>query len=128
MALLPAQLECAPCQLMNQFAKPGDLVAVWGWASELYVETGTLPAARDSDTPFQMTFGGPLLGYFRDRFMEDLQLHPPKVFVDAVGPGRFWYHDRDAYGYETFPALREYVDRNFYLAGDLDGVRVFARK
>jgi hypothetical protein len=128
MALLPAQLECAPCQLMNQFAKPGDLVAVWGWAPELYVETGTLPATRDSHTPFQMTYGGPLLGYFRDRFMEDLQLHPPKVFVDAVGPGQFNYHDRDAYGYETFPALREYVDRNFYLAGDLDGVRVFARK
>jgi hypothetical protein len=116
------------CQLMNQFAKPGDLVTVWGFAPELYVETGTLPATRDSHMPYQMMFAGPLLAYYRDRFMEDLQLRPPKVFVDAVGPGQSEYRDREAHGYETFPALREYVDRNFYLAGDVDGVRVFARK
>jgi len=60
--------------------------------------------------------------------MEDLQRDPPKVFVDAVAPGQFYYHNRDTDGYETFPALRSYVTSNFYLAGEIGGVRVFARK
>src|SRR5215469_3838077 len=128
MVSLPLQLECAPCQLMNRFTKPGDLVTVWGWAPELYVQTDTLPATREPQTPYQMTLGGPLLGYFRGRFMEDLKLHPPKAFLDAVGPGQFRYQDRDTQGHETFPELREYVASNFYLAGDVGGVRVFARK
>jgi len=128
MAHMPKRLKCPACRLVNRFAQAGDLVTVWGWAPELYVLTGTIPASREPQTPYQMTPGGPLLDYFQRRYMEDLRLHPPKLFIDAVGPGQFAYPDRDANGFETFPALREYVTSNFYLAGDVDGVRVFARR
>ena len=124
----PASTQCAACQLVNRFAKPGDLVTVWGWEPYLYVLTGTLPASREPQTPYQISFGGPQLNYFRSRYLKDLELHPPKVFIDAVGPGQFAYGERDVYGFESIPELREYVTKNFYLAGDVDGVRVFARR
>jgi hypothetical protein len=119
--------DCPACQLVNHFARPGDPIAVWGWAAEFQVLTGTILATRDTGTYSQMT-PSPLRDYYRSRFLEDLQRNPPKVFVDAVAPGQFYYHDRDKDGYETFPELRNYVTSNFYLAGEIRGVRVFARK
>jgi hypothetical protein len=122
-----AHNQCAACPLVNEFAKAGDLVTIWGWDSDLYVLTGTIPATRDSDSPWDI-IPGPQRVYYRTRYMQDLHDYPPKLFLDAVGPGQFKYQDRDLYGYETFPELRDYVMSNFYLAGDAGGVRVFARR
>jgi hypothetical protein len=119
--------DCPACQLVNHFAKPTDPVTVWGWAPEFHVLTGTIPATRDPGMYWQL-MASPLRDYYRSRFLEDLQRDPPKVFVDAVAPGQFYYHNRDTDGYETFPDLRSYVTSNFYLAGEIGGVRVFARK
>jgi hypothetical protein len=119
--------ECAACQLVNHFAKPGDPVTVWGWAAEFHVLTGTIPATRDPGMYLQMR-PGPLRDYYRSRFLEDLRRDPPKLFVDAVAPGQFYYQNRSTDGYETFPDLRTYVTSNFNLEGDVGGVRVFARK
>ncbi len=139
MTLYRAHIECPVCQLIGHFTKPGAPVAIWGWAPELYVLTGTIPATHDTHMPLEfMTL--PQQDYYRRRFLEDLQLYTPKVFIDAVGPGEFSYQDRDAYGFETFPELRQYIARNFYLAGEnnaaslpymrgvVGGVRVFVRK
>jgi hypothetical protein len=128
MVAFPAAPQCRACPLIERFTNAGDLITIWGWAPQLYVMTGTLPATRDPETPYQIVLGGPQIGYYRRRYLDDLQLHPPRIFVDAVGPRQFAYHDRDAYGFETFPELRQYVTNNFYLAGDVDGVRVFARR
>lgn len=137
MATYPVYFESAASVLLKHFAKPGDPVAIWGWAPELYVSTGTLPATRDL-VPSQLA-SSPQQGYYRRRYIEDLELHPPKVFLDAVGPGEFMYQNRDAFGFETFPELRKYVTSNFYFAGDVanerpyvsvaaNGVRVFVRR
>jgi hypothetical protein len=127
MTARPTLPDCAACQLMNHFAKPGDPVAVWGWESEFQVLTGTIPATRDLGMYWQL-IPSPLRDYYRSRFLEDLQRDPPKLFVDAVAPGQFFFHNRDTDGFETFPDLRSYITSNFYLAGDVGGVRVFARK
>jgi hypothetical protein len=127
MAAAAPSLECIVCPLVQHFTKPGDPITVWGWAPELYVLTGTLPATRDTHMPSGFMIR-PQQDYYRRRYLNDLQAHPPKVFLDAVGPHQFGYPNRETAGYETFPELREYVMNNFYLAGDIDGVRVFARK
>jgi hypothetical protein len=118
----PLQIQYPACDLVNHFARPGDPVAIWGWSPDWYVVTGTLPATRDV-VPSQIEVS-PQQDYYRRRYMEDLRQHPPKVFVDAVGPREFKYQNRDAYGFETFPELRKYVTNNFYLA-DEDGIETF---
>jgi hypothetical protein len=112
---------------LNAWAKPGDLVAVWGWASELNILTGTVPATRDAQSQRQIE-AGPQRDYYRHRYVQDLRANPPRVFADAVGPLRFVFQDRAAQGYESVPELREFVDANYELKDDVQGVRVFARK
>lgn len=121
MATFPLQIQCPVCDLVNHFAKPGDPVAIFGWAPEIYVSTGTLPATRDIVPPELVDF--PQQDYYRRRYVEDLQRHPPKVFVD-VGPHQFWYQNRDPYRFEHFPELSKYVEDNFYSA-DEDGIEAF---
>jgi Malectin domain len=112
---------------LSAWAKPGDLVAVWGWAPELYVLTGTVPATRDPHTQTQIE-GGPQRAYYRQRFEDDLRAHPPVVFADAVGPLRLAYEDRATQGYESVPELRGFVDANYDLMDDVQSVRLFVRR
>ncbi len=127
MAAEEGGVDCAPCQVVSYFAKAGDPITVWGWVPEVFVRTHTVPATRDVVTYWQM-MPSLLRDSFRRTFLGDLQKLPPQLFVDAVGPGQFVYQDRKRWGYETFPELRDYVNSNFDLVGDIDGVRVFARK
>jgi len=127
MAAYPAQLACAPCRLASSFVQAGDPITVWGWAPELYVLTNTIPATLEPLHYWQIE-ASPMQDYFLHRFLQDLQRHPPRLFLDAVGPGQFAYQDRTIYGHEAFSEIRRYVNDNFYLAGDVEGVRVFARK
>jgi hypothetical protein len=117
----PLQIQYPVWDLVNHFARPGDPVAIFGWAPEIYVATGTLPATRDIIPP--LAIGFPMQDYYGRRYLEDLQRHPPKVFVDP-GPHQFRYQDRDPHGFETFPELRKYVRNNFYLV-DEDGIAAF---
>jgi len=121
MTTYPLQLGCPVCDLVEHFTKPGDPVAIFGWAPEFYVSTGTLPATRDIIPPH--IIGVPMQDYYRHRYLEDLQRHPPKVFVDN-GPQQFRYQDKDAYSLEAFPELHKYVRSNFFLA-DEDGIETF---
>ena len=125
MTTYEADSECPSCQVAGYFARPGTEMAVWGWEPSLYVLTRTIPATSDTFTQWQIQ-ANPLQGYYRRRFLEELKRNPPQAFLDAVGPGRFGFQDRKLYGYEAFPALRQYINSNFYLVGDIDGVRVFA--
>jgi hypothetical protein len=111
-------------ETLGRLAKPGDPVAIWGWDPQYFVQTGTIPAARDSVTGGQLQ-GGPLREYYRRRFMDDLRRTPPVVFADAVGPGHVPFSDRAAFGYESFPELRDYVAANFRFVSDAEGVRFY---
>jgi hypothetical protein len=112
---------------LSAWARPGDAMAIWGWAPELYVLTGTVHATRDGHTQRQIE-DAPQREYYRARFVSDLRAHPPVVFADAVGPYRLTYQDRASQGYETVPALREFVEANYELRDDVQCVRVFVRR
>jgi hypothetical protein len=109
-----------------RYAKPGDTIAVWGWASEFYVQTGTIMAARDADTT-HMTYAHPNRDYRRGRYMSDLERSKPSVFVDAVGPYTFGLHDRSTEAHESFPALYAYIRSNYELKEHVDGIRIYVR-
>jgi hypothetical protein len=110
-----------------RYVKPGDALAVWGWASEYYVQTGTIMATRDADTT-HMSYSHPNVEYRRRRYMSDLEKARPSVFVDAVNPNAFGLTDRASQGHETFPALKAYVRQNYRLAEHVTGVRIYAKR
>ena len=112
---------------IERYAKPGDVISIWGWAPRFYVETQTIMATRDAETSRQV-YPNPYREYFRRRFLRDLETWKPAVFVDAVGPGAFILADRAAQGHESFPALASYIHAHYELKEDVAGIRIYQVK
>ncbi len=121
-----------------RYASKGEPLAVWGWMHEYHVETGMKRATSDVVLEYLWNTnieGKPVDRYlelipdhFKNLFVDDLRRSNPPVFVDAVAPGSFIFSDTRAFGYETFPALREFVDENYSFAHEIRGIRIFVRK
>jgi hypothetical protein len=106
------------------YAPPGTLVSIWGWMPHYYVQTQTIMATRDAHTKPQQT-PGPYQEYFRQRYLTDLRVNRPAVFVDAVAPNAFGYDKRATEGMESFPALAAFIDENYLLKEEVLGVRIY---
>ena len=114
----------AVARAISRYATPGTRIAIWGWAPEYYIDTGTIMATRDAETAYQAGWPNKYREYYRRRYIRDLQADLPPVFVDGVAPGNF-YHNRATKGYETFPALASLVREHYELKEEVAGVRIF---
>jgi hypothetical protein len=115
----------ASARRIRQHTAPGDGLLVWGWAERYYVLTQTWRATRS--VPRAPIESGRLQPYFYRLLLEDFDRADPPVFVDAVGPGQFYYWDRNRHGHELFPELRERVRQRYRLVADVDGARIYVR-
>lgn len=114
-------------RLIAAAKQPGDTLAVWGWRPEFHVDTQLPQATREAHTAGQV-HEGPQRDYFRARFLADLRASRPAFFIDAVGPDGFNFQDRAHQGHETFPALADFVRREYSLVGDPEPYRVYIRR
>jgi hypothetical protein len=112
---------------ISRFARPGDPMTVWGWASEYHVQTGAYPAARETETEGFIR-GGPYNEYFRRRYLSDIKTSKPVVFVDAVCENGFYFKDRATQGHEIFPELAAFIQDNYVLKEEVSGVRIYVVK
>jgi hypothetical protein len=124
---VPQKITSLQATRLSELTKPGDMVAIWGWAPEMYVMTGTVPATRDPHTQRQIE-AGPQRAYYRQRFLADLRRSSPEIFVDAVGQGQRQFEDRSTQSIDSFPDLRQYLNANFDLVSDSNGVRMYKRR
>jgi hypothetical protein len=113
--------------LVRAWARPGDTMAVWGWAPKYYVLTQLPHATSESNAERQIS-PGPRRPFFRARFLREVGARAPAIFLDAVGPGNFGYKERSVDGHEVFPELRALVAERYVLAGDREGTRVYVRR
>jgi 4-amino-4-deoxy-L-arabinose transferase-like glycosyltransferase len=127
LAYLPFQNTSAHVQAIGRHAPPGTRISIWGWMPHYYVQTQTIMATRDAHTKLQQT-PGPLLEYYRERYLGELRSNPPPVFVDAVAPASFGYNQRATDGIESFPALSAFIGGSYHLAEEVAGVRIFTLK
>ena len=118
----------------------GQSLVVWGWMDELFVETGMWSATSDDVLGFSWVrtsrpgdknilpnYLDIAPRYFKDLYIADLAKNKPPVFVDAVSPQGFFYMNRRVFGYETFPPLAAFIDNNYHLTAEVDGIRIFIR-
>jgi hypothetical protein len=103
-----------------------DSLAIWGWTPRLWVETGLRMGTRDGSTVRQID-ENPLRIQYQERFIRDLRKNRPAVFVNAVGQDNF-LKDRDASGYEQFPAIRDYIASEYRLVREVETMRVYVRR
>jgi hypothetical protein len=128
LALLPIpSVRANAVNFINHVKQPGDSLAVWGWRSELYVETQLPQATREAHTEAQVA-DHPQRDYYRARFLADMRANQPAFFIDVVGPEDFNLHDLAGQGHENFADLKDYVDREYALVSKNQPVRVYVRR
>lgn len=112
--------------VLRHWHLPGARLAVWGWNSSVYVESGLPQATRDTVSMWCIE-DTPQRDYYRATYLADIMQHRPELFVDAVGRNATAYRQRSTQGHEIFPALAAYVRQHYRLVTDLEGPRVYVR-
>ena len=112
-------------QEVLRYGKPGEALGIWGWMCRYYVYTGMWQATRDGHS-YTEILPSPQQEYFRWRYLHDLKRNRPPVFLDTTGPGDYLFVDR-IYAHETFPALRDYIAREYRQVAEIDGCRIYVR-
>lgn len=112
--------------VLRHWHLPDTRLALWGWNSSVYVESGLPQATRDTVSMWCIE-DTPQRDYYRVAYLADIMQHQPGLFVDAVGRNATAYNQRSTQGHETFPALAAYVRQHYRLVTDLEGPRVYVR-
>lgn len=111
---------------LRSLAAPGDMLTVWGWRAELYVQSGLPQGTREAHTQWLIQ-EIPQRDYYRQRFLRDLARTKPRFIADSTGPRDFAYLDRAKSGHEIFPAFAEIVSRQYDYLGEFQDVRLYLR-
>ena len=112
---------------ISKYTTIGEPLAVWGWLSRCYVETGLRQATRNCASVHEIE-PGKYRDYYRRRYLADLQSSFPPVFVDAVGSENFYFNDRSQAHDQSFPELADFVKLHYILVADVNTSRIFVRK
>jgi hypothetical protein len=111
---------------LMKYARTGESLAIWGWANDLHVQTGLRKATRAAITPEQIDYI-PYSDYLHSVYLSDLRSSDPPVFVDAVGPGNYYYEDRRLAHDAIFPELAAYIRAYYTQVANLEGRRIYVR-
>lgn len=123
--LAASHVDSAVVRELRRLAPPGSTASIWGWSPQLYVRAGLVPSTRDAHT-YNAIAWSPTVDYYRARHLTDLRRAPPRLFIDAVGPGNFTFQDRSL-AHEMLPELREFVAQNYRFVSEIDGTRIYLR-
>lgn len=91
---------------------PGDSLLIWGWMPQWYINSGLVPATRESMNNNQIV-SSKLQDYFRDRLLGDLNASMPALVVDAVAGKSFGFNVESAQGLYSWDELSGFVESNY---------------
>jgi hypothetical protein len=111
---------------LRKYAQPGEALGVWGYLNNAYAEAGLRQATRDPHSQSEILETAQR-GYYRQRYLADLQHSAPPVFVDAVGPGNIAFEDRKLAHDANFPELAAYIRAHYTQVAEIKGCRIYAR-
>ncbi|WP_234736017.1 hypothetical protein [Tellurirhabdus bombi] len=112
---------------IKKYAKAGEYLVVWGWAPRYNVETQMPQGVCDNHT-IRCVLGDPKEQLIhRERYIRNLRTSRPPIFVDAVGPNSVWLQQREEHGYETFPELKDFINKHYQYAGEIQKTRIYVR-
>lgn len=111
---------------LKKYSKSLDYMAVWGWQCKYYVEAQLSEATAENHSE-RSIFKHPLQEKYLSRYVSDLSRTKPAFFLDAVGKNSAWVQDTKTQGYENFPALADFVNKNYTYKGTFDEVRLYIR-
>lgn len=108
------------------YANPNERMIVWGWMNQFHVETGLIQGYRGICT-LGITGSNNYENYFSELLMNDFKINRPKIFVDAISKNSFYFNDTASQRHENFPQLKTYIDKNYCLKSNIEGIRIYVR-
>lgn len=127
LAATRASPRTAAGEILLAVTQPGDRLAVWGWMSDFYVETGLRQATRHSNS-FLCINPNPQSDYHRAEYLAALRRHRPAVFVDAVGRTADFFQARSLQAHDAcFPELAAFIRENYVEFVDVEYARIYVR-
>jgi hypothetical protein len=112
-------------------SKPNDKMAVWGWNTPMFIETGLLQGTRDGHTHYHMS-PITLQQYYINRYLSDLKRNQPQLVVETFSGYSalvFGKDGRKEFGFEHFPTIYQYIQQHYVLKADVEGhTRIFVKK
>ncbi|MBM2815330.1 MAG: hypothetical protein HW421_2092 [Ignavibacteria bacterium] len=112
--------------VIQKYAKPDEKMAIWGWRSHCYIESGMIQGTRHSHIYFQVV-PSPNQEYYLQLYAEDLKENKPVVFLDVISETSFYVTDKSIYGFDKFPEIKKIIDSNYTFISEADGVGVYIR-
>ncbi len=112
-------------EIINKYLNDHDHLVVWGEAGKLYIETNKKQGIRWSHTLWGM-YSDSLQKVFKDEYLKELKSQNSKIFIDAnftQNPSQ-----KKLVGHESFPELKNHLDKNYEYIGELENHRIFLNK
>ncbi len=101
----------------------GDKLALWGWESSLYSDTGLEMATRESQTQRQI-LSWKQKDYYLKRYLKDIRKSRPRFFIDSTLKNN-WIFDYDKHNFTKFPELNTYISDNYVFVLELDHMKLY---
>ena len=108
-------------------------ISIWGFSPEIYYYLDKIPSTQDAITQYAM-IPHRYQYYFKDRYLNELKSKMPDYFIDSTGSDSFVLNDSDKVGYQSFPELKELIDKNYKLISKIQmnarlrGILIFKKQ
>ena len=110
-------------QYLRDNGSANDRLALWGWESCIYSDTGLIMATRESQTQRQM-FSVAQQDYYLNRYLEDISEVKPRFFLDTTKRND-WILNYEKHNFTNYPVLESFVDQNYHLVMKSDGMQLY---
>jgi hypothetical protein len=117
-------------QTILKYASQNGSMAIWGWDSKIYVETGIIPATRYVDSVGQM-FSNPRQQYYVRQFADDLLKSKAALFIESTaGFAKIWekYVGIPQQSPEDFPDVAIILKKYYKLVDDVQGFKIYVKQ
>jgi len=127
--LTSPSLRVPESDFISSVTPPAGEIVVWGWNARPYLGAGRDPATRDTNMANFFLSAEGIKGYYRRRFLNDLQSHPAVLFIDGAGPNSCCSFDqRKDVGFELIPDIKAFIQSNYVYVMRAYGERFYIRR
>lgn len=106
--------------------KMNDMIAIWGWDNDLYLETSCLQATAISHSYYQIV-PFKFREFYQRKYVEEIKRNRAKMFIDVVNDSAFTFN-KVTEKHENFPIIKNFISQNFVYDTTVNGRRVYKSK
>jgi hypothetical protein len=112
-------------EAIKKYTRPNERMSIWGWAEYYYVETGLVQGNSYSNPFYAMISNDQASNPQLSRYVSELELNKPPIFLDAVNQYAFVFNDTQKYRHENYPALNNFIAANYRQVAEFGGGRIY---